>query len=128
MPHAVALQKQQLVQRRSRRVLEVVGAIKRGRAIQVGRPDPLHRLKIVLIEILTPVEHQVLEQVSEPGPPRLLILRPDVVPHVHGDNRRLPVLMHKQRQAVLQNEFLIRNLDLNLTGRLSEGGRRQQKT
>ena len=101
--HAVGLEEQHQIERVHGDVLEVVGAVLVGGAVEVGCPDLLQRPEVILVVVLAPVEHEVLEQVGEAGPARPLVLRPHVVPHVHGDDRRLVVLMDDQRQTIGQH-------------------------
>ena len=51
-----------------------------------------HRRVAVGLDVLRALEHQVLEEVGEAGAPRLLVLRPDVVPELQVDDRRRVVL------------------------------------
>ena len=71
-------------------------------------------------DVLRALEHQVLEQVRKPGPARLLVLRPDVIPELHVHDRRRVILRQHHRQAVGERRDLI----LKLGGR--NGGRRRQ--
>ena len=50
--------------------------------------------------VLRPFEHQVLEQVREAGVARLLVLRPDVIPEIHGDDRTRVILVQEHVEAV----------------------------
>ena len=108
--HAVRLEPEDPVERGDGDVLEVVGAILVRRAVEVRRTDRLDRLEIVVVVVLAAVEHQVLEEVREAGLARLLVLRADVIPHVHGGDGRLVVLVHEERQAVLQGVLRVRNV------------------
>ena len=109
MAHPVRFHPQRDVERGGRNVLEIVGAVVVGRAVLVGRTDALERLEVVVVEVFAAVEHQMLEQMREPRATGLLVLGADVIPDVHGDDGRLVVLVHQQRQAVLQYEPLIRD-------------------
>ena len=108
--HPVGLHPEDGVERRDRHVLEVVGPVLAGGAVQIGRADPLEDLEVVVVEVLRAVEHQVLEEVREAGLARPLVLGADVVPDVHGDDRRLVVLVDDERQAV--GEHVARERDL----------------
>ena len=59
--------------------------------------------------MLAALEHQVLEQVREARLPGPLVLRTDVIPDVDGDDRGLVILVHDQRQSVVEHEALVRN-------------------
>ena len=114
VPHAIGFHPQGHVQRRPRHVLEVVGAVFVGRAVEIGRADALHGLEVVVVEVLRTVEHQVLEQVGEASLAGLLVLRSHVVPDVDRDDWRLAVLMNHQRQSVVQNVLRIGDVDFRL--------------
>ncbi len=101
--HAVGLDEERGVERRDRDVLEVVGPVLVGGAVEVGGPERLERLDDVALHVLGGLEHQVLEEVGEPGPARLLVLGADVVPDVDGDDGGLVVLVDHQRQPVLED-------------------------
>jgi hypothetical protein len=58
------------------------------------------------------LEHQVLEQVREPGAPRHLVLRSDVVPHVHGHDRAIVVFVDDDLEAVSEHMFPERDVEL----------------
>src|SRR5207244_7117308 len=53
----------------------------------------LQRLKESVRAVLGAFEHQVLEEVREPGLARPLVLRSDVIPEVDGDDRTGVVFM-----------------------------------
>src|SRR5688572_25112527 len=60
-------------------------------------------------------EHQVLEQVREPGAPRLFVLRSDVIPDVDGHHRQLVVFMNNDVEAVGEFAFAERDLHPRLS-------------
>ncbi len=113
MTHAVRLHPESDIHCRGRNVLEVIRPVLVRRAVQVGRTEPLEHLKVVVVEVLAPVEHQMLEQVREAALARLLILRSYVIPDVHGYDRRFVVLVHEERETVLEYELLIRDVDVD---------------
>ena len=63
-------------------------------------PEPLERLEEVARVVLRALEHQVLEQVGEPALAPLLVLRADVIPEVHGDERQVPLAADDHVEAV----------------------------
>ena len=111
VPHAVRLHPQRHVEGGGRHHLEVVGAVLVGGAVHAGGPDAVERLEVVVVEVLAAVEHQVLEQVREAGLARRLVRRPDVVPDVDGDDRRLVVLVDDQPQAVVEDVLRVGDVD-----------------
>jgi hypothetical protein len=64
------------------------------------------------MEMLAAAEHEVFKQVGEPGLAGVFVLRPDVVPDVHGHDGRLVILMDDQGEAISEDEFLERNIDV----------------
>ena len=57
-------------------------------------------LKIVVIEVLTAIEHQVFEQMGKTGLAGFLVFGTDVIPHINGHDGGLVVLIHQQSQAI----------------------------
>ena len=136
--HAIALQEQRTVERAGRHRLEIIGAIEIGRAVEVGRADLLQRREEVARGVFRSVEHQMLEQMREAGRTLRLVLRPDVIPDAHRDDRRLAIGVDDHAQPVLQRELLIRDVHfldqrrhrrgLHRRGRgLRNGGQRKRK-
>ena len=74
------------------------------------RAHLLGDVQVLLRRALRAFEHEVLEQVGEAGASRLLVLRTDVEPLVHVDDRQLPVDVQDDLQAVRQRIFLEREL------------------
>jgi len=62
----------------------------------------LERLVEIGRIVLGAFEHQVLEEVRETGLARLLVLRADVVPEVHGHHRQLMIFVHDDIEAVVE--------------------------
>jgi hypothetical protein len=123
-PHAVRLHPEQQVEGVVRSVLEVVGPVLAGGAVQIGRADFFHGLEIIVVKVFAAVEHEVLEEVGETGFAGLLVLRADMIPDVDGDDGGFVVLIDQKREPVLQNEFFVRNVDLFAeVGGLGGGGK-----
>ena len=91
MPHAIAFKEQRAVERRAGHRLEIIGAIVIGRSVHVGRAHRLHRLEPADVAMLRTAEHQMLEQMREAGAPGGLVLRSDMIPDGHRDDRRLVI-------------------------------------
>jgi hypothetical protein len=108
--HAIRFHPQRQLQRVRGNDLPVVRAVGVGRAVEDAARF-LQRTEVAFVVVLRALEHQVLEQVREPRAARLLVLRPDVVPHVHGDNRAGAVLVDDDVQAV--SEAMMRERDLH---------------
>ena len=76
------------------------------------------------MKVFAAAEHQVLEQVREAGLAGLLVLGPDVVPNVDGHDGGLMIFVNEHGQAVVEHEFLVRDVD---AGGLGKGGGAQQQ-
>jgi hypothetical protein len=78
------------------------------------------------LNVLRALEHQMLEQMREPGAPRFLVFRADVIPELHVDNRRRVILGEDDRQTVRKRRELV----LDSVGpdgrRWGEAGQREQ--
>ncbi len=114
MAHAVTLEPQDLVERGLRHRLEVIGAVKPGRTIEIGCTDRLHGLDPLTLEILCALEHQMLEQMGKAGAAGTLVLRADMVPDAHRNHRRLLVGRDDHPQAIGQCELFERNIDIDV--------------
>jgi hypothetical protein len=120
MAHAVGLQPERVIERRGGDILEVVGAVVIGGAVQVGGAHALHGVDVAAVEVFAAAEHEVLEEVREAGLAGLLVLGPDVVPDVDGHDGGLVVFVDDDGEAVVQHEFLERDID---AGGLGKSGR-----
>ena len=81
---------------------QVVGSLRRA--------GLLERMEIAAIVVRRPLEHQVLEQVGEPGATGALVLGPDVVPHVDRHDRAATVLVDDDVQSVVERLVDERNI------------------
>src|SRR5207302_80743 len=94
-----------------RDILVVICAIGAGRAVDVGA-YLLERHEVLAVVVLGALEHQVLEEMGEPGAVDGLVLRADVVPNVdrgHGDGM---ILVEDDVQAVAEGVLLELDLDV----------------
>ncbi len=107
--HPIRFHPERHVERRARHVLEVVRAIGIRRPVDLGCAHAIEDLEVLVVRVLAALEHQVLEQVREARLPGPLVLRTDVIPDVDGDDRGLVILVHDQRQSVVEHEALVRN-------------------
>ena len=57
--------------------------------------------------VARPLEHHVLEEMREPGPPRSFVLRADPIHELQMDDRRGVILGQDHRQTVVQCVELI---------------------
>ena len=73
---------------RRRQVDEVVRAVGRCRAIDVG-PEPLEMFEEITRVVLRALEHQVLEQVGEAALVSFFVLGTDVIPEIYGHDREV---------------------------------------
>src|ERR1035441_6796912 len=124
MAHAVGLQPERVIERRGGDILEVVGAVVIGSAVEVGGAYALHGIDVAAVEILAAAEHEVLEEVREAGLAGLLVLRADVVPDADGHDGGLVVFVDDDREAVVEDEFFVWDVD---AGGLGEGGGTEQE-
>ena len=92
--HPVTFKEEYRIERGSGHVLEVVRAIHVRGAVQIRGAQRTQRLEIVVVEVLASVEHEVFEEMGEPGLARFLVLGAHVIPHVYRNNRRFSILMN----------------------------------
>ena len=123
VPHAIGLEPQREIHGGARHRLEIIRAIDIRRAVHARGADFLQRPKILVVVVLAAVEHQMLEQVREAGLAGNFVLRADVIPDRDCDDRGLAVLVHDYTQAVIQIEFVERDLGILGYGRSRETGR-----
>ena len=117
--HPVRFHPQRAVERGGGHVLEIVGAIRAGRAVLVRGADFLEGLEELAAVVLRTLEHQVLEPVRKLPAVGRLVLAADVVPDVDRDDGGLPVRVHDDRQAVVEPE--------PLEGDVQVGGMRRRR-
>ncbi len=98
--HAIGFGEQRVIDSGGRDVLEVVGPVLIGGAVEIGSADLLHRFDVAAFHVLTAAEHEVLKKMGKAGFPGLLILRADVIPDIDGDDGRLVILVNQNSQAV----------------------------
>ena len=61
--------------------------------------------EVAAVVVFGPFEHHMFEQVSEPGPPHLLVFRTHVVPDIYGHYGDVMVLVEYHVQSVGQGMF-----------------------
>src|SRR6266850_4099792 len=110
VPHTVGFQPQRGIERVDGHILEVRGAIEPRVAVHLRGTGADQRPEELVVMVLGVREHQVLKQVRKACTARSLVLAAHVIPDVHGDDWRLVVLVHDQREAVRQNVLLIWNV------------------
>ena len=103
--HAVGLEEQRELERVGGHVDPVVRAVVARRSVVVAAGAFEPRVEFARLDVARSHEHQVLEQVREPGPSRPLVRRADVVPHVDADERDAVVLVEDDAEAVRQREL-----------------------
>ena len=106
VPHAVRFHPERELEAVGRHHFPVVRAVRVRRAVE-DAAGLLEGLEVAVVVVRRTLEHQVLEQVCEARAARLLVLRSDVVPEVHGDDRAPVVLVDQDRQAVGQHVLRI---------------------
>ncbi len=99
--HAVRLHPERELERTRRNDFPVVRAVGVSRSVEC-RTRALKRLEEAVVVMLRSLEHQMLEEMREPGAAGLLVLRSDVIPDVHSHNRARVVLVQQDIEAVVQ--------------------------
>ena len=100
--HPVRLQPERQLQLVRGHGLEVVGALEARRPVE-GAAGALDQLEVaVSLDLRRALEHEVLEQVSQPGTALDLVPRADVIPEADRRDRSQMVLGEHQAQAVVQ--------------------------
>jgi hypothetical protein len=108
--HAVRFQPESELEPVGRDGLEVVGAVQPGGPVHRAA-HPLDVGDVLCIgDVLGALEHHVLEEMGEAGPPLPLVAAPHVVPEVHRHHRLRVVFREHHAQAVVQRESLDRDL------------------
>ena len=111
--HAIGFHPQRELERVGRHDFPVVGAVGVGRSVQC-RARGLQRRKVAAVVVLRALEHQVLEQVREPGVAQALVLGPDVIPEVDRDDRARAILVQQHVETVVQRVLLEGKIQLFL--------------
>jgi hypothetical protein len=108
--HAVGLEEQRPLEGAGRQHLEVVGVVQVGGAVEAAA-GALHMPEVgELLEVLRTLEHQVFEEMGEPGATLGFGADADVVDDGHPDDRRTAVGGQNHPQAVVQGESFDRIL------------------
>jgi hypothetical protein len=102
--HAVGLEEQRALQGAGRQHLEVVGVVQVGGAVEAP-PGPLHVAEVgELLQVFRTLEHQMLEEVGEPGPALRLTADAHVVDDRHTDDRCAAIGREDHPQTVVEGE------------------------
>ena len=113
VPHPIGFHPQRELERAGRHHLPVVGPIGVRRSVERGA-RALQRLEVPAVVVLRSLEHQVLEEMREPGLAGPLVLRADVIPEVHGDDGAVVVLVNQHVQSVGQRALAEGNVHRKL--------------
>ena len=106
--HAVGLEEQRALERLGRQRLEVVRVVQVGRPVE-GAAGGLHQPGVLhLRHVRRALEHQVLEEVGEPGAALRLVAHADVVEDADGHHRDAAVGGEHDAQPVVEREALHR--------------------
>ena len=127
MSHAIRLEPQEEIERILGSILEIIGSILACGSIHVRGTDLFCGFEKIVVEVLTAIEHQVLEQMGETRLARLFVFGANVIPDVHGHDRRLAILMHNQREPIRQDKFRVRDFN-GIRGAFLRGERARNKT
>ena len=101
-PHAIGLKPQGELELVARHRLEVVRPVEPGRAVHRPAGGLNERDVLGLGHVPRALEHDVLEEMGEPGLARDLVLGADVVPDVHRHDGRQMVLGDDESEPVRQ--------------------------
>ncbi len=102
--HAVGFHPERQVDRALGNNFPVIGAVGvRGSVEECARL--LQRREVSRIVVLRSFEHQVLEEMRKTGAARTLVLGPDVIPDVEGDDRDVVILMNDDVEPVGKGPF-----------------------
>ncbi len=115
--HPIRFEEEREVERVGRDVDVVVGAVRFRRGVVRAARALEQRVERPFLHVAGAFEHQVLEQVREPGPPGLLPRRPDVIPDVHRYKGDGVVLVQDHVQPVRQRELRIGDRNRSGAGR-----------
>jgi hypothetical protein len=99
--HPVGFHPQRQLERAGRHHFPVVRSIRVRRSVERGA-GALQRLKEPAIVVLRSFEHQVLEEVRESGMAGAFVLRSDVIPDVHGNDRTRVVFVEQDIESVAE--------------------------
>src|SRR5271155_1669812 len=110
--HAVRLHPQGVIEGGGRNILEIVGSVVVGGAVQIGGADLFHGVDVASRRMLAAAKHKMFEEMRESRFAEFLVLRPHVVPRIDGHDGRLVVFVDDDRQSVIQYEFLKWNIDV----------------
>ncbi len=107
--HAVGLHPQREIQRVRRNHFPVIGAVRVRGSVQRGARF-LQRVKVPAVVMLRALEHQVFEEVGEPGASGDFVLGSDVIPDVDRDNGKGVILVNQDVEAIGQRVLAERNV------------------
>ena len=99
--HSVGLHPQRELERAVWHDLPVVRPIRIRRAVE-RRARALQRLEVATVVVLRALEHQMLEQMREPGAAWLFVLRSHVIPQVDGDDGARVIFVQEHIEAVVE--------------------------
>ena len=132
MAHAIRLQPKYLIEGGERNILKIVGAIGVGGSVQVGSPDAFQCFKVICVEVLTAVEHEVLKQVRKTTLAGFLILGANMVPDVYRYDGGFVIFMHHECEAIVEcilfkGDINIRHVDQTTLREHRKAGADQQR-
>ena len=107
--HAIGFHPEREIERVGGHDLPVIRAVGIRRSVQRSARF-LERLEVPFVVVLRALEHQVLEEMRKARPPRLLVLRSDVIPDVDRYDRAVVVLMDENVEAIRQRVSRIRDV------------------
>ena len=121
MAHAIGFEEERAFERAGWHGFEIIGAIEPGGAVEIGGAHLLQRFEEIAGGVFRPVEHQMFEEMREPGLALGFVLGADIVPDRDRHDGRLAIGMDDHAQPVGQRELLMR--DLHLVHQRGDGNR-----
>ena len=110
--HAVGFHPERVIERGSRHVFKVVGAVIVGGAVEVGGADFFHGVNVAALRVLAAAKHQVFEEMRESGFAGPFVFRADVIPEIHRDYGSFVVFVDDERQPIIEREFFERDVNV----------------
>ena len=114
MAHTIGFEEERVIKGGYGYGFEIVGAIVIRGAIEICGTDFFEGVDVERLDVFAATEHQVFKEMGEPRFAGLLVFGANVIPDINGHDGSLVVLMHQERKTVIEDELLVRNIDIQL--------------